>query len=204
MNMEHISMGCTTKLRKQCDFEQGSSSFAGGHSLEKRDNWKTSWQQKQVGCWWCRCSCCHIGSSCTTDPAQKEQAADIFFRDLCFMFLSTQTRFIGVFWWEFSKRFERCDDAIFLFFVMYCGTSRFPARIWIFVSFIMSCLNFFMQIWRWIDANHLCVQAESHHYFIQPFERLKPGEKIQDKSSQREAWNSRARVSRFLPLWLIT
>lgn len=88
MNMQHISMGSAILSREAMALPEITH-------LRKRDNCKTSWQQKQVRCWWCRCSCCHIGSSCTTDPAQKEQAADIFFRDLCLMFFPTQTRFIG-------------------------------------------------------------------------------------------------------------
>lgn len=59
----------------------------------------------------------------------------------------------NVFWWEYRKCLERCDDAMFSSLWCLIAPPGF-LPIFGFLSLIISCLTFSMQIWRSIDANN--------------------------------------------------
>ena len=181
MIMQHISMGSTAEFRKKCHFEQGSYGFAGDHSLEKEGQLQNIMtaktgrvlvMQMQLLPYWKQLH----------DRSRPKRAGC---RHLLPWFVSYVLPNTNKIHWRnvMMRCFLLCDVLSHLqascpsldFCLLSCLVWPFPCKSGDQLMQTMQTIFF--------------VQAASHHYFIQPFERLK---------------KNRTRVSRFLPLWLIT
>lgn len=196
MIMQHISMGCTAEFRKKCHFEQGSYGFygfAGDHSLEKEGQLQNIMTAKTGQVLVMQMLLLPYWKQLHDRSRPKRAGCRHFLPWFVFYVLPNTNKIHWRMYFDESiesvlkdvmmRCFLLCDVLSHL--QASCPSLDFCLLSYLVWPFPCKSGDQLMQTMQTI----FFVQAASHHYFIQPFERLK---------------KNRTRVSRFLPLWLIT